>query len=132
MPLNPSGPEKRVAPRASADFVVELYELDGHTLVGIGRLLNLSVSGACVDSISTLVEKAGIVVRLLLGKRHLLTLPSDVVWVRVLPHNRQYGIRFSNYPETAKALIEKFVKEYFGEMESGGDFLANPPKPASV
>jgi hypothetical protein len=127
-----SGPDKRVAPRASTDFVVELYELDGHSLIGIGRLLNLSVSGACVESVSTLVEKTGVVVRLLLGKRHLLTLPADVVWVRVLPHQRQYGIRFGSFPDTARALIEKFVQEYFGELEGSGDFLANPPKEPGV
>lgn len=124
----PSKPEKRSAPRAATDFVVELYELDGRTLIGIARLLNLSVSGACVESTCTLVEKAGLIVRLLLGKRHLLTLPADVVWLRQLPHVRQYGIRFGPYPQTAKDLILKFVQEYFSDQENV-DFLAVPPTP---
>ncbi|HRY29231.1 MAG TPA: PilZ domain-containing protein [Elusimicrobiota bacterium] len=121
-----SGPEKRGAPRAATDFVVELYELDNRTLIGIGRLQNLSVSGACVESVSVLAEKTGVVVRLLLGKRHLLTLPADVVWVRNLPNTRQYGIRFGGYPEGARQLVVKFVEEYFSELK-GTDFLANPP-----
>jgi hypothetical protein len=119
-----TGAEKRGAPRAEADFVVEMYELDGRTLIGIARLLNLSATGACVESTSVLVDKAGIVIRLLLGKRHLLTLPGGVMWIRVLPHTRQYGLRFGAYPENAKGLIVKFVQEYFSEL--GGD-VPQPP-----
>ncbi len=113
----PDGSEKRANPRASTDFVVEMYETDGQTLTGIARLLNLSVTGACVESTRTLVEKTDIVIRLLLGKRHLMTVPANVVWVRTLPHVRQYGLRFGAYPESAKALILKFVQEYFSLSE---------------
>lgn len=123
------GAEKRGAPRAATDFVVELYELDGRTLIGIARLLNLSATGACVESTSVMAEKTGAVVRLLLGKRHLLTLPADVMWVRQLPSVRQYGVRFGKYPEAAQGLITKFVQEYFSEQGSA-DFLENPPADA--
>lgn len=119
--------DKRGAPRAATDFVVELYELDGRTLIGIARLMNLSVSGACLESTSVLAEKTGAVLRLLLGKRHLLTLPADVVWVRLLPSVRQYGLRFGKYQEAVKTLITKFVQEYFSEQESM-DFLEHPPE----
>ncbi len=40
-----------------------------------------------------------------------------MVWVRALPHVRQYGLRFGAYPESAKALILKFVQEYFSLSE---------------
>jgi hypothetical protein len=119
--------DKRIAPRAATDFVVELYETDGHTLIGIARLLNLSVTGAYVETTSPLVDKSSLTVRLLLGKRHLLSLPGEIVWVRTLPHMRQRGGRFGAYPDPARELITKFVQEYFNSPEAG-DFLAVPPR----
>lgn len=89
--------------------------MDGRTLVGVARVLNLSEFGACVESTSRLSEKTHAIVRLLLGKRHLVTLPVEVIWVRPRPHVKEYGLRFGDVPQMVKNLIQKFVKEYFEE-----------------
>jgi hypothetical protein len=117
--------EKRSEPRILADFMVEIYQRDGRTLTGIARLVNLSVAGACIDSTTGLAEKANLTLRLLLGKRHLLTLPAEVVWKRSRQHTVEYGLKFGSYPESAKSLIIKVVREYFGQ-EEGMDFLSLP------
>lgn len=117
--------EKRVEPRAAADFVVELYAPDGGTLVGIAKLLNLSVQGACVESITFMDEKDAVMVRLLLGKRHLLTLPAVVMWAQPGVHQRTYGLKFGEYSSSGQALVTKFVDEYF-EKQRDIDFLAKP------
>lgn len=115
--MNARASEKRVAQRAAADFVVEMYEMDGRTLMGVARLLNLSEFGACVETTSTLGRQETIVVRLLLGRRHLLTLPADVVWSKPRHHTREYGLRFGELPEMVKNMIQKFVVEYFEKAD---------------
>jgi len=124
-------PEKRSARRTAADFVVEIYDIDGVTLIGVGRLLNLSAFGACIESTSILAEGTKFIVRLLLGRRHLLTLPVETVWLRLRPNNREYGLRFGELPAMVKSLIRRYVDEYFDRPEDGKDFLDFPPTDAA-
>jgi hypothetical protein len=58
----------RLDGRAATDFVVEVYHSDGKTLKGISRLLDLSVSGACVDSTSDWNEGDDVHIRVLLDR----------------------------------------------------------------
>jgi hypothetical protein len=120
-----SDADKRNATRAASDFIVEIYEPDGKTLIGIGRLVNLSVTGACIDTSVVLLAKMPLVVRLLMKKVHLLTLASDVMWVKPQANNRQYGVKFKPYPLTSKTVIEKYVQEYFAQQK-GADFTDTP------
>ncbi len=115
--LDFSDSDKRVSPRAGADFVMEVYEDNGKKLVGIARLLNLSLSGICVSSTSDLSDKLNMSVRLLLGQRNMLAIPVDMVWKKSYPHTTQYGLRFGAYSDAYKEVILKFMKEYFAEFE---------------
>jgi hypothetical protein len=98
--------------RAATDFVVEVYHGDGKTLRGISRLLDLSVSGACVDSTSDWNEGEEVVIHVLLDTRTLLVLPAGVIWKRMFSKTHQYGLKFRDYPEKTRGLIERFVQEY--------------------
>ena len=102
----------RADSRAATDFVVEVYHADGKTLRGISRLLDLSVSGACVDSTSEWNEGEEIVIQVLLDKRTLLVLPAQLVWKRMFSKTHQYGLKFREYPEKNRGLIQNFVREY--------------------
>lgn len=102
----------RADARAATDFVVEVYHPDGKTLRGISRLLDLSASGACVDSTSDWVEGEEVVIHILLDTRTLLVLPAKVVWKRLFTKTHQYGLRFREYPEKTRAAIVRFVREY--------------------
>ncbi|HOW28773.1 MAG TPA: PilZ domain-containing protein [Elusimicrobiota bacterium] len=112
--------EKRSAPRVPADVVVEIYQSDGKTLVGVAHLLNLSATGTCLDTVAVLTEKSSVVIRLLLKRRHLLTLPGDVVWVKTFPHGHEYGIQFGQVEETQLRTMKAFIDEYFGSDKQGG------------
>ena len=98
--------------RAATDFVVEVYHADGKTLRGISRLLDLSVSGACVDSTSDWNEGEEVVMHVLLDARTLLVLPALVVWKRMYSKTYQYGLKFRDYPEKTHDLIRRFVQDY--------------------
>jgi hypothetical protein len=103
--------------RAGAEFVAEVYESDGQNLIGVARVVNLSEFGACIESASPLSENGEYVIRLLLGKRHLLTLPASIKWVKPRGRMREYGVSFGEVPEMVKSLLKKFVEEYFSQME---------------
>lgn len=98
--------------RAATDFVVEVYHADGKTLWGISRLLDLSVSGACVDSTSDWNEGEEVVIHVLLDKRTLLNLPAQVMWKRMFSKTHQYGLKFRDYSEVTQSVIRSFVSEF--------------------
>src|SRR3954467_9613227 len=95
--------------RVGTEFVAELYDTDGHTLMGVARVINLSEFGACIESTSPVVENSAVVIRLMLGKRHLLTLPVQVKWMKPRGRVREYGLAFGQVPDAMKSLIRKFV-----------------------
>jgi hypothetical protein len=107
--------DNRLHRRASTEFVAELYEADGRSLTGVARVLNLSEFGAGIESASPVPENTAVVIRLLLGKRHLLTLPARVKWMKQRVRVREYGLVFGEVPEMMKSLIRKFVEEYFSK-----------------
>jgi hypothetical protein len=102
----------RADSRAATDFVVEVFHADGKTLRGISRLLDLSVSGACVDSTSDWNEGEDVVIHVLLDKRTLLVLPALVMWKRMFSKTFQYGLKFREYSEKSRVSIQNFVREY--------------------
>ncbi|MBL0349546.1 MAG: PilZ domain-containing protein [Elusimicrobia bacterium] len=121
-PLDESGPTHfpRAAERAATDFVIEIHNPDGKTLRGISRLLDLSVSGACVDSASDLIEGDRFVIRLLLDAKSVIALPVTVVWKRYFTKTFQYGLRFGEYAEETRKIIETFVGEYSAKLRKMG------------
>ncbi|MBK8575115.1 MAG: PilZ domain-containing protein [Elusimicrobia bacterium] len=102
----------RADPRAVTDFVVEVYHSDGKTLRGISRLLDLSVSGACVESTSDWNEGEKVVIHVLLDQGNLLTLPAQLMWKRMFSKTYQYGLNFGQYAETTRGVIGDFVRNF--------------------
>lgn len=74
--------------------------------------MDLSVSGACVDSTSDWNEGEEVVIHVLLDKRTLLTLPAHVVWKRMFSKTHQYGLKFKDFSELSRDVIREFVKEF--------------------
>jgi hypothetical protein len=114
--VNPPSEDKNPVPRsdcrAATDYVVEVYQPDGKTLRGISRLLDLSVSGACVESTSEWNEGEDVVIRVLLDQKNLLVLPARVVWKRLFSKTSQFGLVFREYPEKIHQVIQTFVSDY--------------------
>ena len=113
----------RKDPRAATDVVVEAYHADAKTLRGICRLLDLSISGACVESTSDWVEGEEVVIRVLLDTRTLLKLPAKVIWKRLFAKTHHYGLRFNDYSEKNRAEIAQFVKDFEARLSRMGPKL---------
>jgi hypothetical protein len=86
--------EKHRAPRKQSDYVVEFYDLDGLLLAGVGHLLDLSATGALVESPLRLVAGQTLRIRLRRGDQSELELPATVVRVRGKGTQMTYGIKF--------------------------------------
>ncbi len=103
--------------RAATDFVVEVYHSDGKTLKGISRLLDLSVSGACVESTSDWNEGDDVHIRVLLDRGTLLALPAQVLWKRLYSRTHRYGLKFREYPAAIGDILRKFVGDFEEKMK---------------
>ena len=113
----------RGAARAATDFAIEIYHTDGKTLRGISRLLDISISGACLESTSDLGESEEFQIRLLLGRRTLVTIPVQVIWKRYFSKSFQYGLRFNEYPAEVRAAISDFVRRRAEDRVGAEDII---------
>jgi hypothetical protein len=104
--------ESRKENRASASIVTELYDPDGRDLRGISRLLDISLSGASMDTVTDILENDRVLLRFLMGREHMLVLPAEVVWKRSLSHTYHYGLKFCSSTDTAQAVISRYVEEF--------------------
>lgn len=87
-------PERRKSSRQRTDLILELYEPDGKLIVGVGRLIDLSVHGAHFHS--TLKLSIGQLIHALirLDEKILLEIPSKVVWLGQKTQAQAYGVEF--------------------------------------
>jgi len=86
--------DERGAPRKYADYVVEFYDSEGFLLLGVGRLLDLSATGALVESSLRLTVEDKVLVRLRRGRHSDVDLSATVVRVRHKASTATYGLRF--------------------------------------
>ncbi len=86
--------EKRRSPRASHDSVLEIYDSDGHLIIGIGRLVNFSNVGVCFSTTKVLAKEQKVVARIRLLKEGALEVSARVVWLKKKPNSMLYGIEF--------------------------------------
>lgn len=86
--------EKRLTQRKRAEYVVEFYNPDG-LLTGIGRLMDLSATGALVESSLRLAPGQVLQVLLRRGDRSKLNLSVTVVRVRGKGTTMTYGLKFN-------------------------------------
>jgi hypothetical protein len=86
--------EQRRTARKYADYVVEFYEPDGLLLAGVGRLLDLSPTGARVESSLRFTPGQALLVRLRRGNGSDVDLSATVVRRQQRGTAATYGIRF--------------------------------------
>ena|SRR5258708_18135774 len=86
--------ENRRAARARHDSVIEIYDLEGHFITGIGRLVNFSTVGVCFSSTKVLGKGDRLRARLRLLKEGSLEVSAQVVWTKKKPNSRLYGLEF--------------------------------------
>ncbi len=89
-----SVPERRRANRRRADLILELYEPDGKLIVGVGRLIDLSLSGAHFQTTLDLMTGQSIHLLLRLDEKLLLEIPSKVVREKMKHNARTFAVTF--------------------------------------
>jgi hypothetical protein len=92
--MNPK--DKRRAPRSRQDSVLEIYDSDGHFIMGTGRLVNFSKVGVCISSTKALRLGETLRARLRLLGEGTLEASARVVWVRKKPQAMLYGLAFES------------------------------------
>jgi hypothetical protein len=88
------GSDKRRSSRKHADYVVELYDTTGSFLEGVGRLLDLSPTGALVESTLRLMPGQALLARIRRGEQASLELPVTVIRVQGKGASLTYGLHF--------------------------------------
>jgi hypothetical protein len=86
--------EKRKARRKNADYVVEFYDSGGLFLEGVGRLLDLSPTGALVESSLRLTLGQTVLTRIRRAGQAHLELPATVVRMSSKGASVTYGLHF--------------------------------------
>ena len=90
--MNPK--EKRRAVRTRHDSVLEIFDQEGHFIVGIGRLVNFSQVGVCFSTTNALHPGEKLRARLRLLKEGTLEVSARVVWTKKKPNAILYGLAF--------------------------------------
>ena len=87
--------EKRRSPRERGNTVAEFYVTDGSLLAGVGRVLDISLTGALVESAVPLESGQRLRIRLRRGDRSDLEIPVTVVRVSRKGATLTYGLKFN-------------------------------------
>jgi len=87
--------EKRQSRRMSARGAVEFYDQDGVLLQGVGRLLNLSVTGSLVETSMQLTPGQVLRLRLQMDHKEPMDLEVTVVRAYLKQSVKTYGIHFN-------------------------------------
>jgi hypothetical protein len=122
--------EKRLEARAITDVAMEVYDMATHELVGVARLMNLSVAGACVETTANLSGRPNLFIRMLLDNR-LVAAPVTVIWERRASNCVEYGLRFGLHSEEMAHVIQTFMRENLKFYKST-DLSLSPPPPGST
>ena len=86
--------EHRRMPRTKCDMLLELLD-EAQRTAGTGRLLNISVTGACFISTSVLLKDDTVMARLPTMRSGINKISGRVVWLRSRLGNTLYGIRLN-------------------------------------
>ncbi|MBI4802218.1 MAG: PilZ domain-containing protein [Elusimicrobia bacterium] len=86
--------DKRRAPRHRHDSVLEIYDQSGRLIVGVGKLVDFSMVGACFFTTKRLADGERINARLRLLQEGVLDISAHVVWSRKQANAVFYGIEF--------------------------------------
>ena len=97
--------EQRRAPRAKHDSVLEIYDADGHLIIGIGRLVNFSNVGVCFSSTKVLKKGQKVTARVRLLKEGTLEVMAHVVWVEKKSNSLFYGLEFESIQKIQPTVV---------------------------
>jgi len=86
--------ENRRAKRDPHDSVLELFDDSGKLITGIGRLVNVSKTGACFSSTKTYEKGKPLRARIRTLRDGVTECAAEIVWVRKKPTVTLYGVRF--------------------------------------
>jgi len=86
---------RRKSLRSPSRVPLDLYDLKGRAVVGEGRLVNMSETGAQIESRHLLKQSSRVRVQLPAGAQALLDLAARVVWAKRKPRGFSYGLAFS-------------------------------------
>lgn len=89
-----ANPEKRRAPRHRHDSVLEIRDDSGRLMVGIGKLVDFSMVGACFTTAKHFDIGERINGRLRLLREGVLDITAHVVWSTRKENTVLYGIDF--------------------------------------
>src|SRR5690348_16947623 len=96
--------DRRHAVRAISHVPLDLYDLKGRMVVGEGRFLNLSATGALMESPKPLKRRSTVRLHVMSGKSAALQVAGRVIWSRRVRRGFTYGIRFLRSTPPAPAL----------------------------
>jgi hypothetical protein len=88
--------ENRRAPRSIHNSVLEILDESGRVIAGIGRLVNVSMVGACFSSTQSFAKGEEIRARLRLLREGVLKISGHVVWSRKKANATLYGLSFDS------------------------------------
>ena len=97
--------EKRRAPRANHDSVLEIFDTGGNLIIGIGRLINFSNVGVCFSSTKVLTKGQKVHARLRLVKEGALEVSARVVWTEKKSNMMFYGLEFDSIQKIEPSVV---------------------------
>ncbi|MCP9452111.1 MAG: PilZ domain-containing protein [Nitrospira sp.] len=80
-----------------------------------GRAMDLSLGGAAIERVSSIVPGQRVTVRLMIpGAAPIVIEEAEVRWVR----DRLFGVQFLEIQQTQRDELERLIDEYLGADES--------------
>src|SRR5262245_34322263 len=95
--------DKRRSPRSKHDSVLELFDTSGHLIIGIGKLVDISDTGACFSARQVLDKDQPLRARIRLLKKGILIASARIVWSRKKVNTYHYGIEFKSIHPTRRS-----------------------------
>jgi len=93
--------KSRRAQRTCSNVPLDLYDPQGHAIIGEGRFINVSLTGSLLESKQPLHVKQSIRLQVQSPSRSPLELLGKVVWRKKRESVFNYGIRFRPSPMPA-------------------------------
>jgi hypothetical protein len=88
------GKENRKVARSKHDSVLELYDSGGNLIMGIGRLVDFSRTGACFSTPQVLEQNKPLRARIRLLSVGVIEATAHIIWSRRKVNTILYGIEF--------------------------------------
>ncbi len=94
--MSEKGDERRQATRKRTDIALEVFDPDGHLIVGVGRLADVSILGGRFTSVAPLDKNQVVRVHFRIDQGELLELSAKVIWVERRASTSEYGVSFEH------------------------------------